>query len=631
MRPGMPAGASRVTTVTGLVVGLVVLSSAPAFAQTGGHGEHGVSVAAAAQGWVAIMLRCVVLTASAVVAGVALLRPLSGPPGPRTARVVLGAAAIAAGGLAFSVPTLGTATIWALGQATLTVLAATLLPRVIPAAGAGALLVVVLGWEAVVDRAGSASLLGWVHTVSASVWLAAAVLVVAGEPGTRRALLRRHIPVAVAAALLLAGTGVVRAWQAQLRPDATSAGSLFGQVVVTKAVLFVAVVVLAVLAYRRLRESTHVPAHRRLPERPGERLGRAGVTVLAVALLAGASLAAVDPPVAAAKAGEPVLRTIAVGARSVPVVVAPHRPGPNLVHVGALGYRVGTDPEHLVDAAARRGATGGWALIDLPAGRSQLWIGDGEHRVPLRLDAAGPASPLGALTGPDGPECLTAVVGGYVTGRADTGRPGGALPVRCPAAVLTDSDAATLRTLVGFLHGRGLSVHPVVDGSPRSMAALVEVHQAAAPRGIRLAKAAEPGGAVLLLGGWEQADQLLVEHTRGAAAPSGIYLAPWLATAPLLRYSTGAITALRFDPRGELAARYLAALRARAVPALASPAGLAGWSGGAAGDPGPGATRLYASARIAFLPAELGHAHGEPDGWLPGGTLTPVTAPLPEP
>lgn len=464
------------------------------------------------------------------------------------------------------------------------------------------------------------------HTVSASVWLAAAVLVVAGEPGTRRALLRRHIPVAVAATLLLVGTGVVRAWQAQLRPDATTAGSLFGQVVVTKTVLFVAAVVLAVVAYRRLRGSVHVPAHRRFPERSVELLGRAGVTVLAVALLAGASLAVLDPPVAAGEAGNPVLRTVAVGARSVPVVVAPHRPGPNLVYVGALGYRVGTDPEHLVDATVRRGAPGGWAVIDLPAGRSQLWIGHDEHRVPLRLDAAGPASPLGALTGPDGPECLTAVVGGFATGRT-----AGALPVRCPADVLADSDVATLRSLVGFLGRRGRSVHPVVDGSPRSMAALAEVHKAAAERGVRVGEAAEPASAVLLLGGWEQADQVLVEHARGAAAPSGIYLAPWLATAPLLRYSTGAITALRFDPRGELAARYLAALRARAVPALASPAGLAGWLGGAAVHPGSEATRLYASARIAFLPAELGHAHGEQDGWMPGGTLTPVTAPLPEP
>lgn len=618
----MPAGVSRVTTLAGLVVGLVLLSGAPAFAQTGGHGGHGVSVAAAGEGWVAVVLRCVVLTASAVVAGVALLRPLSGPPGARTGRVVLSAAVIAAGGLALSVPTLGTAAVWALGQATLTLLAAAVAPRVIPAVGAGVLLVTVLGWEAVIDRTGSALLLGWAHTVSASVWLAAAVLVVAGEPGTRRALLRRHIPVAVAAGLLVVGTGVVRAWQVQLRPDAISAGSPFGQVVVIKTVLFVAAVVFAVLAYRRLTGSAHVPAHRRFPERPLELLGRAGVTVLAVALLTGASLAALDPPVAAGEAGQPVVRTVAVGARSVPVVVAPHRPGPNLVYVGALGYRVGTDPEHLVDATVRRGASGGWAVIDLPAGRSQLWIGNDEHRVPLRLDAAGPANPLGALTGPDGPECLTAVVGG----RTDD-----ALPVRCPADVLADSDAATLRTLVGFLGGRGRSVHPVVDGSPRSMAALAEVHKAAAERGVRVDEAAEPASAVLLLGGWEQADKLLVEHAGGAAAPSGIYLAPWLATAPLLRYSTGAITALRFDPRGELAQRYLAALRARAVPALASPAGLAGWLGGAAVHPGSEATRLYASARIAYLPAEFGHAHGERDGWISGGTLTPVTAPLPEP
>jgi hypothetical protein len=41
-----------------------------------------------------------------------------------------------------------------------------------------------------------------------------------------------------------------------------------------------------------------------------------------------------------------------------------------------------------------------------------------------------------------------------------------------------------------------------------------------------------------------------------------------------------------------------------------------------------GPTRIYASAQISFLPAELDHQHGDTAGWVPGGTLIPVTGPL---
>ena len=37
---------------------------------------------------------------------------------------------------------------------------------------------------------------------------------------------------------------------------------------------------------------------------------------------------------------------------------------------------------------------------------------------------------------------------------------------------------------------------------------------------------------------------------------------------------------------------------------------------------------LYASAQISFLPAVLGHQHGDTAGWVPGGMLIPVTGPL---
>ncbi|MGH3978848.1 MAG: hypothetical protein ACRDRZ_07590, partial [Pseudonocardiaceae bacterium] len=435
-------------------------------------------------------------------------------------------------------------------------------------------------------------------------------VVATAEAGRRRPLLHRLAPVAIGSAALLAGTGLLQAWEAQLRPDTTSAGSAFGRLVALEAVLFVAVVVGGVLALRRTTDA-------RLPSAPVTALAGG----LAAALVTGASLAALDPPVAAAEAGRPVLREVTVAGEQLRLVVVPHRPGPNLVHLSRDGYLVGTDPDRLVPAGRRPGAAGGWAVVDLPAGRSQLWVGNRTDRVPVRIEARDAAAPLPGVTGPDGPECLTAVLGG-VTGGA------GAAP-RCPSEHLTAADADTVRRMVRFLAGRGIpGVRLVSDDSPRSIAATGVATRAAAESGTEVAGAPGPGSAVLLLSGWEGAERTLVEQARGATTNSGIFLAPWLATGPLLGHSTGAVTALDFDPGGGTAQRYLAALRSRGLTALASPAGFSVWLAAQHRTAADEETRLYASAQVSILPAELGHAHGGQDRWIPGGTLTPVTGAL---
>lgn len=636
-RPSRRAGTVLIAT------GVALLAAAPpALAQTTGHGGHGVPFTATGPEWLAVALRAVVFTAGAVVAGAGLVRFWSGPPGERSTRFLFGAAVLATLALGLSVPTLGTGVLLAVGQGTLTLLVPVLLRRAGAGFAAGAALGVLLAWEAATATTGWALATGWVHTLSGAVWLGAAVLVVAGEPGTRRELLRRLGPPAGVAALVVLASGLVGAWQAQLRPDLTSAQSLFGQLVALETVLVLAVAWLGLRAYRRLAGPAPEPAHRR-PDavaathrtpagsralftgrlhrfagpRALERLGQVGVVALAAALLTGVSLPALAPPVAPAEAGQLLVRTVALGERSTAVVVAPHRPGPNLVHISAAGVRVGTDPAHLVPATARPGTAGSWAVVDLPEGRSRLWVDDGTTRVPLRIEPVGDPAPA-SLTGPDGPECLTAALGGFL---GAGGAPG------CPADGLSAADAQTLRATVDFLGGRGMSLHPVGDGSPRAAAAMAEVRAVADARGVRVDEIGDPASAVLVLGGWEQADRLVTAHAQGLAAPGGVYLAPWLATAPLLGHGTGAISALSFDPRGTSSQRYLAALRSESVPALASPAGLAAWQGGDAATP----TRLYASAQVAFLPPELGHAHGDEQGWIPGGTMTAVTGPLQAP
>jgi hypothetical protein len=138
--------------------------------------------------------------------------------------------------------------------------------------------------------------------------------------------------------------------------------------------------------------------------------------------------------------------------------------------------------------------------------------------------------------------------------------------------------------------------------------------------------AAAGGAARLVTAGWAGADQALRRLLNGGTVGGGTYLAPWLATGRLLRYSSGAVVALRFDPQDGPARAYLAALQAALPGEGPSVAGLAAWlatrhQGGAA------PTTLYAAAQVSYLPAEQEDHHAG-GGWVTGGRLTPVTGPL---
>ena len=70
---------------------------------------------------------------------------------------------------------------------------------------------------------------------------------------------------------------------------------------------------------------------------------RAATVGLVGALAAGAALAAVPVPDPLPTAGVPLLREVTFGHASTPVLVSPHRPGRNLVHVGnPADVQVGT-------------------------------------------------------------------------------------------------------------------------------------------------------------------------------------------------------------------------------------------------------------------------------------------------
>jgi hypothetical protein len=596
------------------VVGAVdLLGAAPAWAHDGHTATYTSGDAA--------VVRCLVLVAGALVGGVALLRPLTGPVNTATRRVVVVAAGVAVAGI-LELASSGRASWWlAAVQAVATLVVPFTLGRPVVAAVGGVLLTVTLAVEAVVGQGWVELVTGIAHTASASVWVAAAAIVAVAAAGTRATLLRRLTPVAVCAGILVAATGVVHAWLDGLRVDPTTAESGFARVVGLKAALCVGVAVAGLLAYRRLVRGQG--AGRGVAPPSTLAALRISAIGLAGALVAGAALAAFDIPPAPPVPGAPLLRSVGAADARLPVIVVPQRPGWNLVHVGSTDAAVGVDRGHLVPATPRPGGAGGWALVRLPAGKSRLWIQRAGRVASLRIDTGRQAASVDSITGPDGPECVSAVLGALVGGH-------GTMPDACPADRLTDPDAASLNALVKYLAGRGIATIAVLDDpSPRSRAAAQVVRAAAARHQVAVAPAPRPDSAVIVVSGWSAGDAAVRGVARGEVPGAGTYLAPWLANARLLAYGSGAVVALRYDPRDPQPLRYARALRDRIGGETATAAGYEAWRA-ATDTASTGRTHLYAAATISVLPAQFAHDHGARGGWLPGGTITKVTPPLDE-
>ncbi|HET9257589.1 MAG TPA: hypothetical protein VFO16_20640 [Pseudonocardiaceae bacterium] len=562
--------------------------------------------------WAPAVLRCVVLVASAAVCGVGLLRPVAGQPSRLTRGVTLVAGLLAAVVLLVSMAVTGAAPGLSMAQAVLTVLVPLLLAHELVAVTA-LVLTGLISYEACAGHAGTELAAGVLHVAAGSVWLGAVVLLATAgrdvcEPGAthgRSWLSRRLTPWALAAAALVAVTGISQAWADGLRPDAVTVGSTFGQVVTLKALLFLVVGATGIAMSRR----------------QAWRLAPVEANGLTAALAAGALLAAIPAPPLPGVPSVALLRTVTLSGAPLPMTVVPQRPGWNLVHAaGPPGstVAVGLDRAHLTRMAPRPGTTGGWALVHLPPGHSTLWVERGGAVDALRLNTAdGQRDPR--ITGPDGPECASAALGALLANPA-------AAPGRCPADALSTADGVALRELVGFLarrHVRALDL--VGDGSPRSAQASAAVRAAAVASGVAIGPGRDPNLPRIVVGGWPTAELVLQESARGA--PQAVYLAPWLATAALLAHSTGAVVALGFDPREAPPHDYLAALRAAVPGESCTPAGYTAWLA-ARGMVSSAPTRLYASARISLLPAELDHHHSDTASWVPGGALIPVTAPL---
>jgi hypothetical protein len=317
--------------------------------------------------------------------------------------------------------------------------------------------------------------------------------------------------------------------------------------------------------------------------------------------------------------GVPVVREVHLAGHHVPVLITPGRPGANLVLVDGPtgGVSVGS-----VEAQPRAGASGLWAVVELPAGASTVWIEFDGRRASVDVDTGpGEPGPAGA-SGVDGPECASAALA------AALAQPGRVL-TSCPADSLSGPDEASLRSLVEFLAGRGVrSIAVEADGSARSGSAAAVVREAAEASGVPVGA----GGALVVVSGWAAADGMLAAVAKRQASqvsyPDGTYLAPWLLNAPVVDATAGAVIALRFDPRDDDAVRYQLALAGPFHDQRPTSSGYQAWRT-ANGGGEPPRTRLYAVSRVSVMPRELGmHQHGHDGGWFPGGTVVPVSGTL---
>ncbi|MEU5692455.1 hypothetical protein [Actinosynnema sp. NPDC020468] len=568
------------------------------------HTHGGLDAVAQVSPW-ALGLRLVLLLATALVAGVGVARPLLTTP-PR--RVVLGTALLAAVSAVLAVVSaaaLGANPVGAAAHVALVVAVPALLGRPAAARWVAAALALLVVLETVAGGSGVLFVVDTVHVAAVVTWFGAAVLVRA-EPTASR----RFGPVAVALGAGLAVAGAVRLVASGLAVDRRLHESALGLVLLAAVVLPSAVTVLAVLRSERVY-----------------RFGTAGV---ALSFVAWSALAALPQPPVLPTPGVPVLVDTALAGRSAPVLVSPHRPGRNLVHLPAsAGADVRVEVGGVVTPAVpRAGADGTWAEVDLPAGRGEITLRAAGDDTTVEVDT-------GAGTGPvvdaDAPECASAALGGLIAGRRD-------VLTTCPADTLSTEDEAALRKLVSFLASRGTpGVTLAADGSARGKRAADVVAEAAGAANLRLDPGERPDNALIAVSGWAKAaDVLHTAAARQAEAPvygHGVFLAPWLLTTPLATSVTTVSVPLAFDPREQLPIGYAVAVGNAFGGENPTPAGFRGWLGGqSAGD----RVQVYAVAQVTAMPMGPNEVHAPgmpmteelPGQWIPKTTVVPVSAPL---
>ncbi|GGI74685.1 hypothetical protein GCM10011581_09570 [Saccharopolyspora subtropica] len=535
----------------------------------------------------ALALRVLLLTSTALIAGIGLLR--AGATVPRWLAWAAGGMSAAVSGISAVVLDINPG--FAVAHAVLALAIPVAVRWRTAAAYLGFALTLLLIAEAALGHTSLVFFLDTVFAAVAVVWFGAA-----SATSWRDGSGLRPGPVALTAALALAGAAIGQLLLSGLF-DRRLWGSAHGFVLVGAVVASLAVLVLVVVLHN--------------PQR-AFRTGAIGVLAVVVAW---SVLPGIPHPPELPVPGVARL-TQAAG---TPVLVSPHRPGRNLVHFpDSAGLDVVVESGgRLARAVPRPGASGTWAEVDLPPGRSELLVRRGAEQGSVDVDT-GTLPPLPDAAGADGPECASAALGGIVAAAAS--------PLdRCPAASLSTEDEDALRKLVDYLASRHTPAVTVVgDDAPRSRAAADVVLSQAQQRGLPVRD--DPGGALVLVAGWSRAVEVLDATNRGRGYTYGVHLAPWLLHGPVVNAVAGASLPLRFDPRDRQALSYGMDLAAT-FGEPPSPAGFRRWLAARGAAPG-GEVTIYASAQVDVMQM-ANHQHDSTAGqWIPEGTIVAISDPL---
>lgn len=647
----LPA-AARVAAAGGVVLATVIWV-------VGGHATTAplLGFADPRLGLTVSVIRVVQVVGTWVLAGVALTRPLVAQPtrGVRIAAWVAAVAVAAASELAAYQGQAATPLV--LTQLILSIAVPLLLGRTRLVALAGVGLVGVVSFQLAHGQAVLPFVLFVLYTLSGAALVGASVYGVSTHPRRSEAAAvavpERLTRAALASGILAAAVGV----SLLIAVGPRTAGDLFGTGY-GLALLAVAVVPIAVTLTWL---SSARPAGR---SRAGE-LNRLAVGGLVVSFAAASVLAVLPLPAAAPHPGQPLLRPLALGFRHLAVLVTPMRPGPNLVHIGDANDASGLPTAHhaavapvltgtvtvgvgddarQIPVTARDGASGGWAVVDIPPRSDSLTVtADGvPGSVPIAVGSA-PASGADALTqqtlvGPDGPECVSAALGALAAGAGLPGRPPvpGASGARCPSEALIGDDAATLTDFVQFLRNTGVTGLTLVsDGSPRSKAAEAVVRAEAGRRGLPISATPAPTDGLMVLTGWTPAaDTVRRANAKGPGAPpaaQGIFLAPWLLTPPVMTLSESSVLGLQFNPQDINALGYASTLVGVFPQETPSASGYRAWTQ-QLGIPVEKRASFYSGAPISVPMGPDNQEHGSnPAAWFPSGAIIQVSPPMTPP
>ncbi|WP_433271717.1 hypothetical protein ACQPZF_13415 [Actinosynnema sp. CS-041913] len=557
---------------------------------------HGGLDAVGTSAW-PLTLRLVLLLATAFVAGVGIIRPQVAALPRNAVRFTAAVSALSAAPAVVSAVALDVAAVGAAAHVVLVAAVPALLGRPKAARGVAVLLVLLLVIETAAGRSGVEFVVDTVYVAGAVTWFGLAVLTFAVPAADVGAGLRaRQLALTLGVALVVAGA--VRLGVSGIALDRRVYETWLGVTLLAVVVLPLVVTLLG-------------------PDR-AYRYGTAGIVL---AFVAWSSIAAVPRPADLPTPGVPVLVETVLAGQRVPVLVAPHRPGRNLVHLPAGagdGIRVGAVP-----AVPRAGAEGTWAEVELPAGRSRIVLASGSDEAVVEVDTGSRPGPV------VDPECASAALGGLLADRKE-------VLESCPADRLSTEDEEALRKLVGFLDARGAGgITLASDTTPRGTAAARVVREAADSAGLRVDAEPRPDNVLLAVSGWSAAyGALTAAGAQQAERPvyaHGLYLAPWLLTTPLVTAVTTVSVPLRFDPREPLPVGYAVAVGNRFGGANPTPAGFDAWLGDQRGRDG---VRIFAAAQVTVMPMGPGEAHapGMPmteelaGQWVPKATVVPVSA-----